>query len=374
MTSTGRLAAALLAALFAAPLLARGDEQPAPADDPAVKGLEPGLYARLDTTLGTMVLRLHYEQVPVTVANFVGLIEGTIPFETPGGEEAKRPFYDGLTFHRVIDGFMIQGGCPLGTGMGGPGYSFRDELPKDRGLRHDGPGVLSMANSDRGKQPWSATGTTNGSQFFITLAPTPHLDGLHSVFGKLVRGEEVLRAIGKTPTGPQNRPRTPVKITKASVVRIGEEAEAFDAPQVFAEREERLKPAPGFGPWRPKDVPEAKGEPDPARVPAADAPERDPVEVQIICIQYAGCARARRGVTYTKEQALEVARKIVPLCREKGADFVALAERWSDLPVRTYPLQKAQNDPSLAPAFRLAKGQVSDPTVTPFGVMIFCAE
>ncbi len=134
--------------------------------------MQDGLYAQLNTAKGTITLQLHFEQTPGTVANFVGLAEGTLKNEV---KEAGTPYYDGLTFHRVIADFMIQGGCPQGTGVGGPGYQFDDEFHPD--LQHDGPGVLSMANAGPG---------TNGSQFFITHTATPWLDGKHTVFGKVV--------------------------------------------------------------------------------------------------------------------------------------------------------------------------------------------
>jgi peptidyl-prolyl cis-trans isomerase A (cyclophilin A) len=139
----------------------------------------------------------------------VGLAEGTKEWVDPRtNQNVKRPYYDGTAFHRVIDGFMIQGGDPLGQGIGGPGYTFPDELhPK---LRHNKAGVLSMAN--RGPN-------TNGGQFFITLGPTPHLDDRHSVFGEVVEGMDVVRKIGSTKTGDRDRPTTDVVITSITIER-----------------------------------------------------------------------------------------------------------------------------------------------------------
>ena len=165
--------------------------------------LSPGTYARFDTTEGEFLVRFFEKEAPRTVANFVGLAEGTREWTHPGtGKKQSTAFYDGLIFHRVIDGFMIQGGDPLGVGTGGPGYKFEDEFsPK---LRHSKEGILSMAN---------AGPNTNGGQFFITLGPTPHLDGKHSVFGEVVEGMDVVRKIGKVPTGAGNKPTTPVTMS-----------------------------------------------------------------------------------------------------------------------------------------------------------------
>lgn len=131
------------------------------------------------TSKGDIEAVVYASKAPVTSANFLNL--------------AKRGYYDGLTFHRVISDFMIQGGDPTGTGSGGPGYKFEDET--DRSLLHDSPGILSMANADRGKRAYSNSGKTNGSQFFITHGPTPHLDGMHTVFGKVTKGQDVVDAI-----------------------------------------------------------------------------------------------------------------------------------------------------------------------------------
>jgi peptidyl-prolyl cis-trans isomerase A (cyclophilin A) len=168
------------------------------------------LSAHFTTSEGNFTVRLFDEDVPNTVANFVGLAEGTKEFTDPqGGQKTKRPFFDGLTFHRVIDGFMIQSGDPLGTGTGGPGYKFADEFsPK---LRHTKAGILSMAN---------AGPNTNGSQFFITLVPTPWLDNKHSIFGEVVEGMDVVQKIGKAATSkPHDRPVKPITIQSVTISR-----------------------------------------------------------------------------------------------------------------------------------------------------------
>jgi peptidyl-prolyl cis-trans isomerase A (cyclophilin A) len=168
------------------------------------------MHALFTTSEGDFKIRLFDEDVPNTVANFAGLAEGSKEFTDPKtGKKAKRPFFDGLIFHRVIDGFMIQGGDPLGTGTGGPGYKFADEFsPK---LRHSKPGLLSMAN---------AGPNTNGSQFFITLAATPWLDNKHSIFGEVVEGMDVVQKIGRTPTSkPGDRPLTPIAIQTVTIER-----------------------------------------------------------------------------------------------------------------------------------------------------------
>ncbi|MCX6551299.1 MAG: peptidylprolyl isomerase [Acidobacteria bacterium] len=172
--------------------------------------MKPGTYAHVETTMGTFTIQLFEQDVPKTVANFIGLAEGSKEWaDTRTGEKVKKPFFDGLIFHRIIDKFMIQGGCPLGQGIGGPGYKFADEFsPK---LKHAKEGILSMANSGP---------NTNGSQFFITLVPTPWLDGKHSVFGEVVSGMDVVRAIGKVPVGSQDRPVKPVAMTSVKIERI----------------------------------------------------------------------------------------------------------------------------------------------------------
>jgi peptidyl-prolyl cis-trans isomerase A (cyclophilin A) len=167
-------------------------------------------YAHFETTLGNFTIELFDTKAPNTVANFVGLAEGTKAWTHPktGEKHANTPYYDGIIFHRVIQGFMIQGGDPLGAGYGGPGYQFDDEFHPD--LRHDRAGILSMAN---------AGPKTNGSQFFITLGPTPHLDRKHSVFGVVTKGLDVVQKIGATPVDRNDRPVTPVVMKKVTIER-----------------------------------------------------------------------------------------------------------------------------------------------------------
>jgi peptidyl-prolyl cis-trans isomerase A (cyclophilin A) len=168
------------------------------------------LYAHFTTTEGNFTIQLFEEQAPKTVANFTALAEGTKEWTDPrSGKKMKAPLYNGTVFHRVIDGFMIQGGDPLGQGTGGPGYRFEDEFhPK---LRHTKAGILSMAN---------AGPNTNGSQFFITLAETSWLDNKHSVFGEVVSGMDVVKKIGGTPTSkPGDRPLKPITIQSVTIER-----------------------------------------------------------------------------------------------------------------------------------------------------------
>lgn len=166
------------------------------------------MQALFDTNMGSFTVKLFNERVPNTVANFVELAEGTKEFTDPKtGEKVKRPFYDGLIFHRVIKDFMIQGGCPSGNGTGGPGYRFADEIVAGQN-KHDKPGMLSMAN---------AGPNTNGSQFFITTVPTPWLDKGHTIFGEVVEGYDVVDKIGKVRTAPGDRPLEPITIKKVTI-------------------------------------------------------------------------------------------------------------------------------------------------------------
>jgi len=169
-----------------------------------------GTYAIFETSQGNIVVRLLENEAPKTVANFIGLAEGTKEFTNEKtGKKEKRPFYDGLTFHRVIPQFMIQGGCPQGSGMGGPGYKFADEFHPS--LKHSKAGKLSMANSGPG---------TNGSQFFLTVAATPWLDNKHTIFGEIAEGQDVANQISNVPRDSNDRPRTPVSISKLRIERV----------------------------------------------------------------------------------------------------------------------------------------------------------
>lgn len=198
--------------------------------------LGDGIFADIETNKGEMVLQLYYGQTPVTVANFISLAEGTSPFVTDSLKDKK--YYDGVTFHRVIKDFMIQGGDPSGTGKFGPGYKFENEIVDT--LSHDSKGILSMANAGPG---------TNGSQFFITHKPTPHLDGRHTVFGKVVKGLEIVDTIANVKTSPgENRPLEDVVMDKVTIIRNGKEAKRFNAIKVMTDyfdeinkREEEIK-------------------------------------------------------------------------------------------------------------------------------------
>jgi FKBP-type peptidyl-prolyl cis-trans isomerase len=170
--------------------------------------MQDGIYAKFNTTKGAILIQLTADKTPGTVGNFVALAEGNLENTAkPQGQ----PYYDGLSFHRVIPDFMIQGGCPLGTGTGDPGYKFDDEFHVD--LKHDGPGVLSMANAGPG---------TNGSQFFITHVATPWLDNKHTVFGTVVEGQDIVDAIAQGDT-----------IDSLEILRVGEEAEKWNAVEAF---------------------------------------------------------------------------------------------------------------------------------------------
>ncbi len=192
-------------------LVAGAFAQTPPAAAPAAPAREPGLYATINTTLGAITVKFYEKEAPITVKNFVGLARGTKQWKDPKtGQMVSRPLYTGTIFHRVIPGFMIQGGDPLGTGMGDPGFTIPDEFVP--ALKFDVPGRLAMANTG---QPH-----TGGSQFFITDVPTPHLNGLHTIFGQVVEGQDVVHKIISVPTAHE-KPVTPVKITSVVIKREG---------------------------------------------------------------------------------------------------------------------------------------------------------
>lgn len=181
--------------------------------------MENGLYAKINTSKGPITIQLEYQKTPGTVGNFVALAQGNLENSV---KKQGQPYYDGLKFHRVIPDFMIQGGCPLGTGTGNPGYQFDDEIHPD--LKHDAPGILSMANAGPG---------TNGSQFFITHTPTPWLDGKHTVFGKTIEGQNIVNEIEQDDT-----------IETIEIMTFGDDANTFNAVEAFrtfeGAREKRL--------------------------------------------------------------------------------------------------------------------------------------
>ena len=208
-----RMTVWVLAVLFAGiatTILDKGLPMTANAESATKAPLPPGEYAELETSMGTIVCQLFPSSAPETVANFVGLAEGTKSFIDPRtGTQIQRPFFDGLIFHRVIKNFMIQGGDPLGNGTGGPGYQFKNEV--DPTLHFDHKGVLAMAN---------AGPDTNGSQFFITVAPTTWLDGNYSIFGQVVAGQDVADKISELPTDRRDRPVNPVTILHVKILRV----------------------------------------------------------------------------------------------------------------------------------------------------------
>ena len=257
----------------------------------AYKDLGDGLFADIETTKGHIVVKLNYKEVPTTVANFVTLAEGKNNFVKV--EYKEKPFYNGTIFHRVIDGFMIQGGDPTGTGMGDPGYRFEDEFVPS--LKHSKKGILSMANSGP---------NTNGSQFFITQVPTPHLDGRHTVFGETVKGEEVIDAIAKAPRNGQDRPNEDIKIKNITIIANGKDAQKFDAVKVFdnyfksvaereKEKEERVKRASAkFLEEIKVQEPQAKVLPSGVKIFTINNGEgKQPKQTEFAMVNYAGYLR-----------------------------------------------------------------------------------
>ncbi len=314
--------------------------------------LKEGLYAKLETSKGDITFQLFYDKTPNTVANFVGLSEGTKTWYDPiTQEEKKSKFYDGLLFHRVIADFMIQGGDPLGNGTGGPGYQFADEFHPD--LKHDQAGIVSMANSGPG---------TNGSQFFITHKETPWLDNKHSVFGKVVEGQEVVDAIVQGDV-----------IKHVTIIRIGKNAEDFDPAKISqklekeqAQRREKNK----------KVIPKASGKIDKSRIPQDNQAIANEASAKVLVIAYQGSNSSKSDIYYDKTGALEVAKQLSNLARHEKTNFDDLIEQFSDMPEQAL-LPLIKKDDARLPQFlkegalSLKEGQISDPVDSPFGYLVF---
>lgn len=185
--------------------------------------LAAGTYAEITTQFGAITIKLYTEKAPITTGNFIGLAEGTKEFTDPKtGKKVKRPFYDGLTFHRVINNFVIQGGCPRGDGTGDPGYRFNDEIV---GYKHSKAGIVAMANSGP---------NTNGCQFYITLAALPHLDSMptkYTIFGEVVKGMDVVNEIANVKTDARDMPVKPVVMEKVKIIKVAENKDKkFEVP------------------------------------------------------------------------------------------------------------------------------------------------
>ncbi|SQA79123.1 Probable peptidyl-prolyl cis-trans isomerase [Capnocytophaga ochracea] len=257
----------------------------------AYKDLGDGLFADIETTQGNIIVKLNYKETPVTVANFVTLAEGKNTFVK--AEYKGKPFYNGTIFHRVIKDFMIQGGDPTGTGMGEPGYRFEDEIVPT--LKHDKKGILSMAN---------AGPATNGSQFFITQVPTPHLDGRHTVFGETVKGLEVIDAIANTKTVMNDKPEKDIKINKITIIANGKDAKNFNAVKVFEdyfkeinkrEREKEAKTKAASAKFLEEvkvQEPQAKALPSGVKIfKLVDGKGKQPNHTHQVMVNYAGYLR-----------------------------------------------------------------------------------
>jgi len=219
----------------------------APAQAPA---REPGLYTTITTSMGAITLKLYEKESPVTVKNFVDLAKGRKLWTDPKtGQKVRRPLYPGTTFHRVIPNFMIQGGDPTGTGAGDPGFTIPDEFAPN--LKFDVPSRLAMAKTSK---PNSAN-----CQFFITEVPTPHLNGIHTIFGQVVEGQELVGKIARVPAGPDNKPRTPVKIVSVTFKREGPvPPNAPEGPSAPAAKKAGAAGAKKAAPAAKKEAPAAK--------------------------------------------------------------------------------------------------------------------
>jgi cyclophilin family peptidyl-prolyl cis-trans isomerase len=325
-------------------------------------GLPDGMYAEMETSKGRMVIRLHHDKVPITVANFIALAEGSNGLVAT--DRKGMPFYDGLTFHKVIPGVMVQCGDPEGTGRGGPGFRFLREFRPD--LRHEHPGVLSMLNQG----PFS-----HGSRFFITLKATPRYDDKHSVFGQVVRGQSVAERLEEGDV-----------LKRLSIRRQGKDAEEFDVArhlkrleQSALEAEEEARRSAREKADRSRNrgesvpLPKLTGRPDPARVPRDGQPEVEEVALEYLLVSHRDAIPRMGNATREKTDAKAMAEHLAALAREEGTDFVALARRFSDAIDHRIPhlVRDARTSEALLPCFRLKVGQVTEPIDTLKGFMVF---
>ena len=310
-----------------------------------------GLYAHMQTSKGEIVLQLFFQRAPLTVSNFVGLAEGNKEWKDPLGLQTKKTrYFDGLIFHRVIRGFMIQGGDPRGNGTGGPGYTFPDEFHPD--LKHNKPGILSMAN---------AGANTNGSQFFITHVPTPHLDNKHSVFGEVVEGMNVVNVIEKGDL-----------IKAVTIIRKGELAKSFDPESAEKFAAEHIKKLTENN---KKIIPQTTAKFDPAKVPDPGQIAVDEVSADILVVAYRGVRTTKQNIYYDRSGAKEVAKKLTDLARRKKINFSILIDQFTDMPHQKRLPSISVKQPGfpefLKPSLKLKVGQISDPVDSPFGFLIF---
>ena len=320
------------------------------------------MYAVMDTSKGKIVFRLHYDKVPITVANFVSLAQGSHPLLDMDKEGI--PFYDNLTFHKVIPDVMVQGGDPKGTGNGGPGFRFGRELQPD--LRHDRPGTFSMLNEGA---------FSHGSQFFITLKATPRYDDKHTLFAEVVEGQSVVNELEEGDT-----------IRKVSIERQGRDATAFDLTYHLKELEESARqaereatesaqerPDRSRNPCKRADLPKRTGKTDPTRVPAENQPEDEKIALQYLLVSHTTAVPRMGNSPCNKSEARKIAEHLVDLAREEGADFAALVKRFSDSLDYRIPLltRDTETSATLMPCFRLKPGQISDPIDTLKGFMVF---